>query len=386
MIMQQSKILSMCIGDYSKDPRPKRMINFFLENKFDLYICSDVKKDSRKNFKLDNLGLRNNYDISSRFKKLFLLIVRKFFPFNSLKNKINEYIYGYHVLKHDIDKQNYDFIICHDIYLLPLAVSLKNNNKKSKILFDAREFYPGQFEDSFLFNLFEKKERERICKTFFHNCDEIITVSDSISRKYYELFDKKPKVFMSAPVYQDLKVRRTNNRQIKIVHHGVANKNRKIENMIKIVSQSDERFSLDLYLTGSKKYIGKLRSMIDDQRIKIKEPVEFDELVNNLNLYDIGLFYVEPSTENLKYCLPNKLFEFIQARLAVMIGPSEEMKKIIENYDCGFVCNEFTLDSCIKLLNSLSAESIDIKKANSNKASKELNFYEQVKNLNFFND
>ena len=38
--------------------------------------------------------------------------------------------------------------------------------------------------------------------------------------------------------------------------------------MIKIVSQSDERFSLDLYLTGSKKYIGKLRSMINDQRIK----------------------------------------------------------------------------------------------------------------------
>ena len=169
MIMQQSKILSMCIGDYSKDPRPKRMINFFLENKFDLYICSDVKKDSRKNFKLDNLGLRNDFNILSRLKKLFLLTVRKFFPFNTLKNKINEYIYGYHVLKHDIDKQNYDFIICHDIYLLPLAVFLKNNNKKSKILFDAREFYPGQFEDSFLFNLFEKKERERICKTFFHN-------------------------------------------------------------------------------------------------------------------------------------------------------------------------------------------------------------------------
>ena len=48
--------------------------------------------------------------------------------------------------------------------------------------------------------------------------------------------------------------------------------------------------------------------MINDQRIKIKEPVEFDELVNSLNSYDIGLFYVEPLTDNLKYCLPNKLF------------------------------------------------------------------------------
>ena len=55
------------------------------------------------------------------------------------------------------------------------------------------------------------------------------------------------------------------------------------------------------------------------------------------------------------------------------------MKKIIENYDCGFVCNEFTLDSCIKLLNSLSAESIDIKKANSNKASKDLNFMNKLR-------
>ena len=111
--------------------------------------------------------MRNDHHILSRFKKLFLLTVRKFFPFNTLKNKINEYIYGYHVLKHDIDKQNYDFIICHDIYLLPLAVFLKNNNKKSKILFDAREFYPGQFEDSFLFNLFEKKRERGFAKLFF---------------------------------------------------------------------------------------------------------------------------------------------------------------------------------------------------------------------------
>ena len=105
------------------------------------------------------------------------------------------------------------------------------------------------------YSIYLKKRKREDLQTFFHNCDEIITVSDSISRKYHELFDKKPKVFMSVPVYQDLKVRRTNDKQIKIVHHGVANKNRKIENMIKIVSQSDERFSLDLYLTGSKKYI-----------------------------------------------------------------------------------------------------------------------------------
>ena len=70
----------------------------------------------------------------------------------------------------------------------------------------------------------KKKERERICKTFFITAMRLLLSQIVFQENIMSYSIKKPKVFMSVPVYQDLKVRRTNDKQIKIVHHGVANK------------------------------------------------------------------------------------------------------------------------------------------------------------------
>ena len=91
------------------------------------------------------------------------------------------------------------------------------------------------------------------------------------------------------------------------------------------------------------------------------------------------MIYIEPETINLKYGLPNKFFEYIQARIAIFSGPTLELKNILEKHATGFVCKDFTLSSAIKLLNSISAREIDEHKRKSFELAKIYNFENEVK-------
>ena len=77
-----------------------------------------------------------------------------------------------------------------------------------------------------------------------------------------------------------------------------------------------------------------------------------------MNSYDIGLYILPPTNINNKYPLPNKLFEFIQSRLAVAIGPSPEMARIVKKYNLGVVSEEFTSQSLAKTIKSLEIKDL----------------------------
>ena len=331
-------------------------------------------------YKLNHdLGV-NNYKINNPtknilkkvFRKLSYLILNQFILLINIVKLKNFLIYiRYRFKYYDklIKRTDYSFIVIEDLELLPFFFY---KFKNTKIIFDAREYYPSQNEESIIFRLFEKPQRNFVCKTYLNKCFSVITVSPSIAKEYDKNFNINTKVIRSIPNYFDLRVNKTDPKTIRIVHHGMANKNRKIENMINLMEYLDERFSLDLYLKGDQVYINSLKKLAKDKKTTIKNPVAYDQIIPMLNKYDVGLFYVEPTTFNLKKCLPNKLFEFIQARLAVAIGPSTDMLNLIEEYNCGIYSDDFNLKNLAKKINELSSEDIDSLKENSHLASKEL--------------
>jgi hypothetical protein len=97
------------------------------------------------------------------------------------------------------------------------------------------------------------------------------------------------------------------------------------------------------------------------------------EIIENTCHYDIGIFICPPTTFNLQYALPNKLFEYIQARLVVAIGPSIEMQKIVQKYQCGIVASDFEPETLAKELNELEYDEVVSYKCQSNVAALELN-------------
>jgi glycosyltransferase involved in cell wall biosynthesis len=124
---------------------------------------------------------------------------------------------------------------------------------------------------------------------------------------------------------------------------------------------------------GAPKYIESLKRMAEPFRnVKFLPPVPTSEIARFTNEFDIGVYSLPPTNFNNEFALPNKFFEFIQARLAVVVAPSPEMARLVREYDLGAVAEDFSPERMAEAIKSLSAERIDHFKAQAHKHAYEL--------------
>jgi hypothetical protein len=193
----------------------------------------------QEHFSIDN---KNNFLNNKLLRYLFLFytfFIRYFFPVNKYLNYLSNLRYNLNSIDSKLRKLHFDLILVEDLQLLPLSMEIRQS---TPVVFDVREYYPAQGEDSIIFNIFEKKERIRLCNLYLKNCDLLFTVSQGLVDQYKKNFDVDMHLLLSVPYFRDIKVKDNLDDKIKLVHHGFANHNRKIENMIKIASlRSDLR-------------------------------------------------------------------------------------------------------------------------------------------------
>jgi glycosyltransferase involved in cell wall biosynthesis len=67
-----------------------------------------------------------------------------------------------------------------------------------------------------------------------------------------------------------------------------------------------------------------------------------DILLDYTNSADFGISTIEDSCLSYRYCLPNKMFEYIMAEVPVIVSNLPEMKKIVESHKVGVVAKENT--------------------------------------------
>lgn len=315
-----------------------------------------------------------------RFNALFHFALRAVVRDNSLRDGLSLRRLRLASFVEQLRGRSYSLIVVEDLYLLPLALAVRG---EARILFDAREFYPRQNDENLWFRLSERPERERICRTLLPLCDAVMTVSPGLVDAYAAEFGVQAELVMSAPWLRVLEPSAGQEGRFRMVHAGIANPNRQLEKMIDIVMALDARFTLDFYLTGSPDYIAMLRAKAEASggRVRVLPPVTFDDIVPTLNGYDIGLYYLEPIAFNLRYSLPNKLFEFIQARLMVAIGPSPDMARVVTQFGCGVVAPQFTLDAMVSTLSRLTSSDVAEAKQRAHEAAQVLCFERESEKL-----
>ena len=263
-----------------------------------------------------------------------------------------------------------DLIVANDLSALPVCAEAKGNRK---LLYDAHEYSPGQFP----------RERKYLAKRSFARyalqrylpyCDIVTAVGNGIARLYRLRFGIDCTVITNAPSYSDLRPQQTEKGKIRLVHHGLAARRRNLELMIDVMGLLDDRFTLDFYLVFfDPVYYQQLKGYAaKDPKITFHDPVSMQRLPYTLNAYDIGFWLFEPITLNLSHALPNKFFEFVQARLMVAIGPSPEMAAYVERYGLGVVAKDFTPESMAAALSDLTQERIMEYKMNAHKCAWEL--------------
>ncbi len=354
-------ILICSLSDCRSDPRPNRAIEFFKsDHKVTFLGYGETDDPAVAMIKVR----RSRFGITSRVKDIFYLKAGKYQNYLRFDDE--------DTVRQRILDQHFDLILCHDLYLLPLIVSAKNS---AKLIFDAREYYPRHFENAILWRFMLQKLNISLCKTHLPRCDHAFTVSAGLANAYQRKFKIKMDILYSLPRPENLRPTPVNPSRLKIIHHGYANPAREIESMIRTMDYLDDRFTLDLILVkNSARYFKKLKNMASQRNnVRIIAPVPFREIVKKLNAYDIGFFLCPPNTFNLKHAMPNKLFEFVQARLAVAVGPSPDMSAFVEANRVGVVAGDFSPESMARAINGLTGADIMQLKNHAHRAAHDYN-------------
>ncbi|MGI8574484.1 MAG: hypothetical protein ACR2MA_03900, partial [Egibacteraceae bacterium] len=230
------------------------------------------------------------------------------------------------------------------------------------------------FEDRRLWRTVMQPYMTALTRRYVPRVAAMTTVAPALAEAYRELTGVEATVVTNAPEYHDLRPRAPDG-QIRLLHHGVANRSRSLERTIELMKHLDDRFTLDLVLVEHEpRYLRRLRRLAaPDPRIRFLDPVPLRDIVRFANGYDVGVFLLPPRNFNYAHALPNKLFEFIQARLAVAIGPSPEMARVVREWECGVVAADFAAMSLAQKLSALDPNAITGYKQRSHAAAAALN-------------
>lgn len=360
-------ILIIAFNDLNHDARVNRQINF-LKDTYQVSVASFGHTPIQN---INTISLKRvKPSLSDKLLGGIALLLR----WHSLAYKI---IYNQSQYLRLLSGKHYDLIIANDIETLPLALELSNGNK---VLFDAHEYAPRHFEDKLMWRIFFSRFNQFLCREYLPKVDAMLTVGNGLANEYAKHFPVQPTVLTNANYYSPLVPTATDTRKIKLVHHGAANPSRQLELMIEAVNMLDDRFTLDLILLTpsiankkTRNYLVKLKRLIEsNSRIRIIPPVKSNEVISLIHQYDVGVFLLPPINFNYKNTLPNKLFDFVQARLAIVVGPTPEMASLVNEHDLGLVSSDFTAKSFGSTLGQLTHEKIDYFKSKSDAAARKL--------------
>ncbi|MCU0382695.1 MAG: hypothetical protein MUF68_01395 [Cyclobacteriaceae bacterium] len=362
----KKRILIIAFSDLKHDARVSRQISF-LQDDFDLTVAA-YQAPPKYTYQFVLLP-RLNLNLLRKVKIAFYQLTRQF-------EKAVELLYGSKTLTETIAKP-YSLIIANDIETLSFAFK----NKQAKVFFDAHEYAPRHFEDKLIWRIFFQPQNKYLCQQYLKQVACMTTVGSGLANEYAKHYQVQPVVITNAPAFASLAPTPVYPMQIKLVHHGGANPSRQLERLIEMMDYADERFTLDLILItptnanqATKGYLHTLQELAaKNKRIRILPPVANEKVVESINAYDIGVYLIPPINFNYQNALPNKLFDFIQARLAIATGPIQEIAGITHTYSLGVVAKDFEPQSLAKELNTLSSEQIQLYKNNSNKAAQVLN-------------
>lgn len=261
----------------------------------------------------------------------------------------------------------------HDLDTL-LAGYLCSRIKRAKLIYDFHEAYPEQFSSG---------TRTWIWKYFFYTLERLlinkaaikITVCNSLSNWAVNRYSSDYAiVIMNTPRYRKYPTPEKKDADKLVLYHGYFFKDRGIEELIE---SSKYINGARLIVRGFGPTESVLRRIVKEQGLENKVmfavPVKMDELIKYASEADIGVIPYIATNLNNSFTMPNKLFEYMMAGLAIAGSDLPELRNIILGNNLGRVFDPTDPKDIARAINEmLSDEELLFRmKNNSLKAARE---------------
>ena len=245
-------------------------------------------------------------------------------------------------------------ILSNDLDTL-LSCTLAARLKKKQLVFDSHELFPEVPE---LVNrpgvrrTWKLLEKKLVSKVRFG-----FTVSPSIADFYFDSYGVKFELIRNLGSFRyDTEFENINRSgsQNTILYQGALNLGRGLELLIESMQYIDGAV-LQIIGTGDvapqlKKFTKKLHL---ENKVRFLGRLPLERLWEYTASASIGISLEENLGLNYQYALPNKLFDYIQARIPVIISDLPEMTRIVKKYRIGKILVERTPEKLADLINEM---------------------------------
>lgn len=240
-----------------------------------------------------------------------------------------------------------DMCHCNDLKALPVGLLIKLFGKNVKVIYDCHEYEAGGYG----LKVIQKTLKKFLERFLIRYADEVITVSDSIADEYARLYSiPKPHLVLNCPAYKEQEKKHLFHENLPIrddqtifLYQGGLSKGRGIEIVLEAFSDLDSDKNV-LVCMG----YGPLESLIKEKsklssNIYFHPAVSPDVLLRFTSSADYGISFIEDACLSYRYCLPNKMFEYLMAGLPVLTSNLYEMKRLVETEGVGIVAVDNTV-------------------------------------------
>ena len=231
--------------------------------------------------------------------------------------------------------KRFNIIIANDLDTL-LGSYYVSKLKFKHLVYDSHEYFTEVPE--LVDREFPKKVWKIIEGTILPRIKNSYTVSESIAKAYKKQYGIEMKVVRNVPFYQNKAEANSNNGTNHILYQGALNVGRGLEHMIDAMQFLD---NTKLDIIGDGDITEQLKQRMKEKnltnKVELVGKVPFEDLPRYTAKADLGIALEENIGLNYYYALPNKLFDYIQARIPVLVSPFPEMQKIVNKYEIGTV-------------------------------------------------
>lgn len=253
---------------------------------------------------------------------------------------------------------HYDVVHCHDASTLPAGRWLARRFG-APLVYDAHEYFPdhrpSRVHATWLERLREKLSVNLLAeRLLISKADVVTTVSPGIARLLEGRYHLRaaPVVLRNALPYQTVTPAEPGLRQILgldeqigiLLFQGAVTPRRGLELSLRVLKELPTVYLVTLgpVTPGyEEEALAEAKALGVADRFKMLPPVPFEKLLPLTASADLGIYLLPTKglTLSYRYSLPNKLFEYVMARVPVVMSNLPEIEDVLTRYQVGVAVN-----------------------------------------------
>ncbi len=258
-----------------------------------------------------------------------------------------------------------DILTAHDLPAAPAAWAAARLSGK-RIIYNAHEMWGESNGVTAPHPILWRRLDRFICP----RVDAVIAPQSERARIYKEEYGaRNPVVIRNLPprreplksdLLRDFVRRRNRDADTLILYQGIFDPGRGLDALIEAMTMTDERAALVIIGRGNEQQTAALSTAIDKfglgARVFLHPFIAYQKLFEYTCSADIGVLFYKGDCRNNLFCAPNKLYEYMQAGLAVLGSNVPGLSSVIETGRVGLIVDSDNPAAIAAGLNTLLPE------------------------------